>query len=85
MKRQMIKEMNPQAILLDSSFDNAIVGVGSNALGDIVVIYSQKECIDIISSDGVDNDDAVLLMSVFKDSSIGKYAPIFLTEMWEIA
>ena len=49
MKRQMIMEMNPQAILLDSSFDNAIIGVGSNAVGDIVAVYSHKECIDIIS------------------------------------
>lgn len=85
MKRQMIMEMNPQAILLDSSFDNAIIGVGSNAVGDIVAVYSHKECIDIISSDGVELDDAVLLMNVFKDSSIGKYSPVFLTEMWEIA
>lgn len=85
MKRQMIREMNPQAILLDSSFDNAIIGVGSNAVGDIVAVYSHKECIDIISCDGVELDDAVLLMNVFKDSSQGKYSPVFLTEMWEIS
>ena len=85
MKRQMIMEMNPQAILLDSSFDNAIIGVGSNAVGDIVAVYSNKECLDIISSDGVEHNDATLLMNVFKGSSIGKYSPVFLTEMWEIA
>ena len=85
MIRQVIKEMNPQAILLDSSFDRAIVGVGSNSKGDVVVVYSNKECLDIISYDGVDKNDAVLLMSTFKESVQGQYSPVFLTEMWEIA
>tara|TARA_R110000824_G_scaffold114061_3_gene264282 strand:- start:816 stop:1049 length:234 start_codon:yes stop_codon:yes gene_type:complete len=76
--------MNPQAILLDSSFDRAIVGVGSNSQGDVVVIYSNKECIDIISFDGVEKADAIFLMSTFKESSQGKYSPVFLTEMWEM-
>ena len=74
MKRQMIKELNPQAIFLDNAFDIAIVGVGSN-----------KFCIDIISSDGVDDKEASMLLNVFVEHSTGKYSPIFLTEMWEIA
>ena len=85
MIRQMIREMNPQAILLDSSFDRAIVGVGSNSYGDVVAIYSNKECLDIITCDGGEKNDAHLLMSTFKEYSQGKYSPVFLTEMWEIA
>ena len=81
----MIKEMNPQAILLDSSFDTAILGVGSNSYGDVIAVYSNKECLDIISFDGVEYDDARLLMSTFKEHSQGKYSPVFLTEMWEMA
>lgn len=84
MKRQMIQEISPEATFLDSVFDNAIVGVGNNDMGDIIVIYSQKECIDIISSDGVGDDDAVMLLGVFYEHSRGKYAPIFLTELWEM-
>ena len=85
MIRQMIMEMNPQAILLDSSFDNAIIGVGSNAVGDIVAVYSRKECIDIISVDGLESIDADFLFSKFREHSEGKYAPVFLTEIWELA
>ena len=85
MKRQMIMEMNPQAILLDSSFDNAIIGVGSNAVGDIVAVYSNKECLDIISVDGLESVHADFLFSKFVEYSQGKYSPVFLTEMWEIA
>ena len=85
MTRQTIKNLNPEAIFLDNAFDNAIVGIGSNALGDVVAIYSQKDCMDIISSDGVANADARMLMSTFIESTIGKYAPMFLTEIWELS
>ena len=84
MKRQMIQEINPEAIFLDNVFDNAIVGVGNNDTGNIVVIYSQKICVDIISSDGVENDDARMLLGVFYEHTRGNHAPIFLTELWEI-
>jgi hypothetical protein len=85
MTRQTIKNLNPEAIFLDNAFDNAIVGIGSNALGDVVAIYSQKDCMDIISSDGVGNADARMLMCTFIESTTGKYAPMFLTEMWELS
>ena len=81
----MIREMNPQAILLDSSFDRAIVGVGSNSNGDVVAIYSNRECIDVIAYDGVEKNDARLLMATFKDCCQGECSPVFLTEMWEIS
>lgn len=55
MNRQTITTLNPEAIFLDNAFDGAIVGVGNNAFGDVVAIYSQKECLDIIGSDGVEN------------------------------
>ena len=81
----MIKTLNPEAILLDNSFDVAIVGVGNNAAGDLIAVYSQKECVDIISSDGVDDDDARMLFATFVEHSKGRYSPVFLTEFWEIA
>ena len=85
MSRTMIKALNPEAILLDNSFDVAIVGIGNNASGDIVAVYSQKDCVDIISSDGVEDADARMLLSTFMEHSLGKYAPVFLTELWEIS
>ena len=85
MSRTMIKTLNPEAILLDNSFDVAIVGVGNNASGDLIAVYSQKECVDIISSDGVDDDDARMLFATFVEHSKGRYSPVFLTEFWEMA
>ena len=85
MIRTMIKTLNPEAILLDNSFDVAIVGVGNNASGDLIAVYSQKECVDIISSDGVDDDDARMLFATFVEHSKGRYSPVFLTEFWEMA
>lgn len=85
MSRTMIRALNPEAILLDNSFDVAIVGVGNNATGDVVAVYSQKDCVDIISSDGVDDDDARMLLETFMLHSRGRYAPVLLTELWEIS
>ena len=85
MSRTMIKALNPEAILLDNSFDVAIVGVGNNAMGDVVAVYSQKDCIDILSADGVEDGDARMLLGTFVEYSQGKYAPVLLTELWEIS
>ena len=85
MKRKTIREVNPEAILLDDAFDLAILGVGNNALGQVVAVYSQKDCLDILSSDGIESSDASLLFNTFVEHSFGKYAPVFLTEMWEIS
>ena len=51
MNRQTIQEINPQAILLDDAFDQAIDGVGNDADGELVAVYSQSACLDIIGSD----------------------------------
>ena len=85
MNRQTITTLNPEAIFLDNAFDGAIVGVGNNAFGDVVAIYSQKECLDIIGSDGVEKTDAAMLMGTFIESTSGKYAPMFLTDIWELS
>ena len=85
MNKKMVQELNPEAILLDDAFDSAIIGVGANALGDVLAVYSKKSCLDIISSDGVSNKDASMLLNVFVEHSLGRYAPVFLTEIWEIA
>lgn len=84
MNRQTIKEINPRAILLDDAFDQAILGVGNDADGDLVAVYSQKECLDIIGADGVDNKDATFLWATFIEYSRGKGAPIIFTELWRI-
>jgi hypothetical protein len=84
MNRQTIQEINPRAILLDDAFDHAIVGVGNDADGDLVAVYSQKECLSIIGSDGVEDLDATFLWATFVETSRGKGAPIIFSELWEV-
>jgi hypothetical protein len=84
MNRQTIKAINPRAILLDDAFDRAILGVGNDADGELVAVYSQKECLDIIGADGVEDKDATFLWATFIEYSRGKGAPIIFTELWEI-
>ena len=84
MNRQTIQEINPRAILLDDAFDQAIVGVGNDADGDLVAVYSQKVCLDIIGVDGVEDLDASFLWATFIETSRGKGAPVIFSELWEI-
>ena len=79
----MVQELNPEAILLDDAFDIAIVGVGSNALGNVVAVYSQKECISILNVDGIQDEDFDFLWATFIETSRGKGAPIIFTELWD--
>ena len=85
MNRQTIQEINPQAILLDDAFDQAIVGVGNDADGELVAVYSQSACLDIIGSDGVDDLDVTFLWATFIETSRGKGAPIIFSELWELS
>jgi hypothetical protein len=84
MNRQMITKINPQAIFLDDAFDQAIVGVGNDADGDLVAVYSQKKCINILGVDGIDNEDFDFLWATFIEKSRGKGAPVIFTELWEV-
>ena len=57
MNRQTISTINPEAIFLDDAFDQAILGVANDADGDLVAVYSQKQCINILNVDGIEDDD----------------------------
>ena len=45
-----------EEILLADGFDKAIIGVSNN---DMRVIYSKSLCIDILMSQGMDEDEAL--------------------------
>lgn len=45
-----------QEIVLADGFDKAIIGVSNN---DMRVIYSKSLCIDILMSQGMDEDEAL--------------------------
>ena len=78
MNRQTISTINPEAIFLDDAFDQAILGVANDADGDLVAVYSQKQCISILNVDGIEDEDFE-----FIETSRGKGAPIIFTELWD--
>ena len=83
MNRQTISTINPEAIFLDDAFDQAILGVANDADGDLVAVYSQKQCISILNVDGIQDEDFDFLWATFKETSRGKGAPIIFTELWD--
>ena len=83
MNRQAISTINPEAIFLDDAFDQAILGVANDADGDLVAVYSQKQCISILNVDGIEDDDFDFLWATFIETSRGKGAPIIFTELWD--
>ena len=57
-----------QEIVLADGFDKAIIGVSNN---DMRVIYSKSLCIDILMSQGMDEDEA---LEYFEYNVSGAYA-----------
>lgn len=84
MNEDLILELNSQAELLDSGFDDAIIGVGCNTNRDIIAIYSRTRCIDIISSQGIENSDAIELFNRMASQLNGIHTPMFMAHLWEL-
>ena len=84
MNEDLILELNSQAELLDSGFDDAIVGVGFNVNKDVIAIYSRTGCIDIISSQGIEKIDATELFNRMASQLYGVHAPMFMALLWEL-
>ena len=71
-----IKEWYPKEdILLADGFDKAIIGVCNN---DMRVIYSKSLCIDILMSQGMDEDEALEYFEYNVSSAyVGEKTPIW--------
>ena len=64
-----------EEILLADGFDKAIIGVSNN---DMRVIYSKSLCIDIIMSQGMDEDEALEYFEYnVSGAYIGEKTPIW--------
>lgn len=52
-----IRDLNPDAVLLDN-MDDALIGVGRVALGDAVAVYSQARIFAKLVRDGFSSEEA---------------------------
>ena len=84
MNEDLILELNSQAELLDSGFDDAIIGVGCNANMDIVAIYSRSRCIEIITCEGIETSDAIEFFNRIASQLNGSHIPMFMSHLWEL-
>ena len=72
-KRELIAELNPEAIVWDG-FDDAIIGYD---MREWKAIYDQEKMVDILIADGMTYEDAIdyLGFNVFSTYA-GEYTPI---------
>jgi hypothetical protein len=72
-KRELIADMNPEAIVWDG-FDDAIIGYD---MREWKVIYDEAKMAEILIADGMSYEDAIeyLEFNVFS-TYVGEYTPI---------
>jgi len=70
-------------ILLADGFDDAFIGIGDNAEGNPVAVYSIEKCLDILAEQFKDEEDAMGDAIDFfefnvKGSYVGEFTPMFV-------
>lgn len=80
MTRELIAEINPEALLCDG-FDNAIIGMAERINLGPVVAYSVEKIIDIMMQrDGMTYEEALEYYDYnIQGAWMGEYTPIFIT------
>ena len=73
-------------ILLADGFDDAFIGVGDNAQGNPVAVYSIEKCLDILAEQFKDEEDAMSdAIDYFefnvRGSYVGEFTPMFVNTL----
>ena len=73
-------------ILLADGFDNAFIGVGENAEGNPVAIYSIEKCLDILAEQFKNEEDpqgdAIDYFEFnVRGSYVGEFTPMFINTL----
>jgi len=73
-------------ILLADGFDDAFIGVGDNAEGNPVAIYSIEKCLDILAEQFKDQEDpqgeAIDYFEFnIRCSYVGEFTPMFINTL----
>ena len=73
-------------ILLADGFDEAFIGIGDNAQGNPVAVYSIEKCLDILEKQFEDEEDPIGDAFDFfefnvKGSYVGEFTPMFVNTL----
>jgi hypothetical protein len=75
---EIVMEENDEALFFDG-FDDAIIGVGGQANGTVVVIYDEQKIIANLMAGGLDYEDALdHYFFNIKGAYLGESTPIIL-------
>lgn len=73
-------------ILLADGFDDAFIGIGDNAQGNPVAVYSIEKCLDILAEQFKDEEDAMgdaidYFEFNVRGSYVGEFTPMFINTL----
>ena len=73
-------------ILLADGFDDAFIGVGDNAEGNPVAVYSIEKCLNILAEQFKDEEDAIgdaidYFEFNVRGSYVGEFTPMFINTL----
>ena len=73
-------------ILLADGFDDAFIGIGENAQGNPVAVYSIEKCLDILAEQFKDEEDAMgdaidYFEFNVRGSYVGEFTPMFINTL----
>jgi hypothetical protein len=73
-------------ILLADGFDDAFIGVGENAQGNPLAVYSVEKCLDILAEQFKDEEDAMgdaidYFEFNVRGSYVGEFTPMFINTL----
>ena len=73
-------------ILLADGFDDAFIGVGENAQGNPVAVYSIEKCLDILAEQFKDEENAMgdaidYFEFNVRGSYVGEFTPMFINTL----
>lgn len=79
--RESLAAIDPKILMLDG-FDEAVIGHTENADGETIAVYSREKCLEKLTADGMEPDDAEEFFSFnVEGAHMGPRTPIIVTSL----
>jgi hypothetical protein len=80
--KEMIGELNEEALLLDDLFDQALIGYAERC-GMLVAAYSREKCVELlVTHEEMTWEEAIEHFEYnILGSWVGEHTPVFITEL----
>jgi len=79
-KIEYLAELNPEALLLDSSFNSAFLGPISRCASEYIACYSSEKCIEVLMKDMGYEEALEYFHFNILGAYVGEYTPYFLND-----